>query len=268
MYPDFIQYTALSTKRNLASLEKEYVKCYIAGRLNDPSIQPMHIPYLMHQSLFPEELDYFVEIMTKCKDIYIRLLEKTDYLTIAVKLDSIFETLQKLEPLYPDFGLLQGLRMFLEGVKDKCDELLLNPKEDCYQYHTIKKNGVCNCGNVCFSINNALSAPQSTINLHINSEDLDHIQEQFNNNIPKYRLMIEKPLNELIELTTSPGSKGRLVLHIKKKLVIPYNIQTLPYVQQAAQELLFKLPSNAKSARKRHLPPSNEEPPHKIQKQQ
>jgi len=268
VFPDFIQKTTLPENRNLSSLEKEYAKCYIYGRLNHSSIQLKHLPDLIHLSLFLEDLNFFVQTITKCKDIFVGKLENAKFLTILAQLGSIFDKLQKLEPLYPEYGLQQGLRMFLEGIKDRCDALLLNVEENCYEYNTIRKNGVCYCGRVCLAIESALSSNYSSMELNIDNEYLNHVKQEFQNNIPLYRLMMEKPLNEVIEITTTPRRNGKVNLKITKKPVVPYDIQGFPYILQKVEELLVKLPSYAKSARKRHLPVSNEEPPLKIQKQQ
>ena len=183
----------------------------------------------------------------------------------------LFELMMRLEKTYPGYGVLNGLRSIFMDMVGKSEEITEKPETE-YSYSTNYEHPektVCYCP-ICKRINNILQSKASSGGVRIKKPQMDHIMDQFQNDIVSFRVITNKSLKELLTITSKPwGKKNELQVTITKKPLLDSGVQFVPKFLPVLQDLLSQIPSTkAKSARKRYLPSSGDEPPHKLQKTQ
>jgi len=259
--PDFIK--TKTFPETLSPIEKEFFRSYLI--LQTPNVGFSSAIDLIKQAIVSNDTELVEDIILTCADEILKRVSRLHGSSYIRELEKFCNQLIELAKENTEIRIVNGLRAFLRINAEKCHELIEQPENDyCYSLSTSHpEKAMCNC-HLCVKIANFLQVSKESLSLRISDESKEHLIDQFQNDLESFRIVINKSLKDLLTITFTPwGTSEQEVLITKKPLI---SSQFAPVLLLKIDEILESLPISTKNARKRHPPPSEEEPAIKKQK--
>ena len=255
----------------MTKLESEYLKVFLklSSRNLDFGSSKIELSLLFNDSFLTHQ------IVSSLTDILIGKIysDEKALLKIFNYIELLYNSIMQLERKYPNKGILNEIRFLLTSILEKGNNLLDKPKTNfIYQncsslftrYFTTQEKCVCS---TCFKIENTiLGKPIKSKTIIIQNSMIEHVLEQFQGELLSERTPCLIPFSELLKISTASFGKLRHKVEIIKQPLISFDLQHVHLFVQATNNLYSNIPTKAKSARKRYIPPSKQNPPKKKQK--